>query len=142
MTDTNDIAMSGEARLKSRRYRFFRFCAIGFAAAFVTGLATGYAGDLLRDGTVPAWLFYVVFGITLASLSWFTWEYFRRVDELDLLDNLWASMIAIYFYIVALPSWYLFHDLDLVGEPNQVIIYIATSVVLLASYGLRKLGLR
>ena len=91
---------------------------------------------------MPAWAFYVLWGLALASFSWFTWEYFRRVDELDVLDNLWASLIAFYFYFVAMPSWWLFHDLGLAPEVNHIAIYIATAAVMTIVYILRKIGLR
>ncbi|WP_120078603.1 hypothetical protein [Aurantiacibacter odishensis] len=141
MTDTSET-LSGEARLKIRRNRFWTFCALGFAVAIVAGFVTGYAADLLVDGVLPGWSFFLMWGVALVSFTWFTWSYFRRVDELDLLDNLWASLIAFYFYFVAMPSWWLFHDLGLAPEVDHIAIYFATAVVMFAAYGLRKLGLR
>ncbi|MFB0611463.1 hypothetical protein [Aurantiacibacter poecillastricola] len=142
MTDTIDIAASGEARLKSRRARFYRFCALGFAGGIVTGFATGFASDLYAEGVVPTWVLYLFWALALAGFAWFTVEYFRRVDELDVMDNLWASLVALYFYLVALPSWWLFHDMELVPEVNHVAIYLATAAAYFIIYGVRKLGLR
>ncbi len=142
MTDKIDPATTGEARLKARSRRFWSFCALGFGVAVVIGVVTGTAGALYQAGSLPGWLIYAFWGLTLAAFGWFTWEYFRRVDELDLMDNLWAGIIGFYFYFVAAPSWWLFHDIGLVRAPDQIAIYVATVFVMFATYGLRKLGLR
>ncbi len=142
MTESNETALSGEARLKARTRKFWSFCALGFGVALAVGFVTGSAGSLYEAGTLPGWLIYTLWGVALAGFGWFTWEYFRRVDELDLMDNLWAGIIGFYFYMVAFPSWLMFHDIGLVREPDQVVIYLATVFVMFAAYGLRKLGLR
>ena len=141
MTDTSDT-LSGEARLKSRRNSLWRFCAIGTGIAAGVGLVTGYAGGLYEDGTVPAWTLFAAWVVAVASFAWFTWEYFRRVDELDVLDNLWCCLFALYFYMVAYPSWWLFHDLGLAPEINHMAIYVATLCLGGIVYCARKLGLR
>lgn len=142
MTDKTKTELSGEARLQARRARFWRFCFIGFAVALVFGGLTGYLQDHVRDGTVPLWVMVALWVVLVAGFAWYTVGYFRRVDELDLQDNLWAAMIGFYFFAAALPSWLLFHDLDVFPEPNSIIIYAATMAVMFAAYGLRKLGLR
>lgn len=142
MTDAIDMNPSGEARLKSRRNRLWRFCGIGFAVSVAVGFATGFAADLFEAGTLPGWIFFIAWGLAMASFAWFTWEFFRRVDELDRMDNLWAGTVALYFYLAALPSWWLFHDIGLVPETNHYVIYAATALVFFSAYGLRKLGLR
>ncbi|MGB3796347.1 MAG: hypothetical protein WA957_08585 [Alteraurantiacibacter sp.] len=141
MTQATDN-LSGEARLRSRRNRFWTFCIMGFAVAIVAGFVTGYAANLFGDGVLPSWSLFLLWGITQASFTWFTWSYFRRIDELDLLDNLWAALVAFYFYFVAMPSWWLFHDVGLAPEVDHLAIYFATAVVMFATYVLRKLGLR
>jgi len=142
MTDATDTAMSGEARLKSRRKRLIRFCAVAFIISAVAGLATGVVSDLYDDGVLPGWSIFVCWGIALAGFVCFTWEYLRRVDELDLLDNLWACLVGFYFYIVAMPSWYLFEDLGLAPAVNHLVIYAATFGASVVAYIFRKLGLR
>lgn len=141
MMETIDT-LSGEARLKSRRNRFLRFCGLGFVIALATGFFTGFASDLYSDGTLPGWTLFVAWAVAVAGFIWFSWEYFRRVDELDLLDNLWCSLVAFYVYMIALPSWWLFHDLGLAPEIDHSVIYFATFGAAGVAYGLRKLGLR
>ncbi len=142
MTDTNDTVQSGEARLKSRRYRFLRYCAIGYVLAVALGFITGFAQDLFAQGTLPAWMLFALWGLALAGFSWFTVGYFRRVDEVDMQDNLWACLVAFYFYAVAFPSWYLFEQLGLAPPANQIAIYMASGAVLVVTYLARKAGLR
>lgn len=141
MTEPTDT-LSGEAQLKSRRNRFLRFCGLGFVIALATGFFTGIAGDLFREGTVPGSILYAAWAIAVAWFCWFSWEYFRRVDELDLLDNLWCSLVGLYVYAIALPSWWLFHDLGLAPEIDHAAIYFATLGAAGVAYALRKLGLR
>jgi hypothetical protein len=141
MTDKTDT-LSGEARLKSRRNSLWRFCAMGSGIAAVVGLVTGYAGGHYENGTLPAWGLFAAWLVAVASFAWFTWEYFRRVDELDVLDNLWCCLFSLYVYMVAFPSWWLFHDLGLAPEVNHVAIYLATLGIGAIVYIARKLGLR
>ncbi|QZH74852.1 MAG: hypothetical protein JY451_14570 [Erythrobacter sp.] len=138
----DQTALSGEARLKARTRKFWTFLALGFALSLAIGFFTGTAGALYEGGTLPGWTIYALWGVALAGFSWFTWEYFRRVDELDLMDNLWAAIIAFYFYVLAMPSWWLFNDLGLAPEPDHIVIYFSTVLVMFIAYGLRKLGLR
>lgn len=142
MTDAIDTALSGEARLKAQRNRFWSFCAAGLAVAVAVGFGTGWVSDLFLQGKLPGWSMYLAWGLALTSFAWFTRIYFRRVDELDLLDNLWACMIGFYFYAIAMPSWWLFASLGLAPEVNHIMIYLAAFVITFAAYGFRKLGLR
>ncbi|MDF1833682.1 MAG: hypothetical protein P1U62_02225 [Alteraurantiacibacter sp. bin_em_oilr2.035] len=142
MTNTNDRAITGEARLKARRNRLWAFSGMGFLIAIIVGLATGFAGDLYEDGSLPAWSIYAIWALVVAAFTWFTISYFRRVDELDLMDNMWATLIAFYFYVVAMPSWYMFDIIGLAGTPQDKVIYLATLAVMFIAYGARKLGLR
>lgn len=141
MTDTPE-ALSGEQRLQARRKRLWLFCAGGFAAAMAVGFVTGLASDLFAAGTLPAWSLYLLWVLALACFTWFSWEYFRRVDELDVMDNLWAAMFAFYFYAAGMPTWWLFHDMGLVAEVDHIAIYLGSGAVFFIAYGLRKLGLR
>ncbi|MFN4112372.1 MAG: hypothetical protein ACK4GD_00355 [Sphingomonadaceae bacterium] len=140
----NDTAapVSGEARLKARRSAFFRYIALFLSAGFVAGMMSGVAAAYVADGIVPAGLLIAIWALVIMGFAWFTRDYFRRVDELDLLDNLWASTFGLYVYIVVFGSWYLFHDVGLVPEPDQYLIFAATLIATTAGYLARKAGLR
>lgn len=139
MTDTDDLATSGEQRLKIRRNSLLRYCALAFLVAALIGAATGMAGHWFAEGRIPAWLLLVGTAVVVAGFVWFSMDYYRRVDELDLLDNLWANTIALYSYFIILACWYFFHHAGMVREPEHIPIAIATIVILFAAYGLRKL---
>ncbi len=141
MTDSN-YAASGESRLKTRRNRLWRFCAIGVAIAAAIGFSTGYVSEMYEADMVPGWLLVAAWALGVVCFIWFSWGYYRRVDELDLLDNLWCCLVGLNFYIVALPSWWLFHDIGLAPQIDHFVIYFATMIIAFAAYGLRKLGVR
>ena len=133
------VAPSGELRLKQRRRTFIRFALLGMAAALGAGFALGWT---LGADMMQPWL--AILGmIALAALfAWFTVEYFRRIDELDLLDNLWASTVGAYFYALALPAWYLAHEAGAAPPIDHWLIYGATFTAVLIAYIARKLGVR
>jgi hypothetical protein len=106
------------------------------------GFVSGYTVDLVATGTLPPFTVYAFLALGLAGFCWFSYDYFRRVDELDLADNLWASLFGLYFYICALPCWTFLYDAQLAPEPNNWAIYIATFAFTFIVYSIRKLGWR
>ncbi|WP_324260301.1 hypothetical protein U4960_08900 [Altererythrobacter sp. H2] len=140
----NDTAapVSGEARLKARRSAFFRYVALALLAGFVAGMMSGVAAAFVAEGILPGGLLIALWAVVILGFAWFTRDYFRRIDELDLLDNLWASTIGLYTYIVVFGSWYLFHDVGLASEPDQYAVMAATLIATTIAYLARKAGLR
>ena len=142
MTATNDTAGAGEQRLKSRRRAFWRCCAIGMIGGLIAGFASGFTIDLVGEGRLPALAIIALLAAALAGFIWFSVDYFRRVDELDLADNLWSCLFGLYFYVCLFPGWHILNDAGLVGEPDQWAIFIATMAFTAIVYGVRKLGWR
>ncbi|WP_114519915.1 hypothetical protein [Altererythrobacter sp. ZODW24] len=145
-TETPDAktgpSMSGEERLKTRKRAFWKYAAIGTAAAFGAGIATGTVQGMIGESTIPAWTIFPAVGAVLAGLAWFSKAYLKTIDELDLADNLWASLIGLYFYLSALPVWTAIHEAGFVPEPDHWMIWGGTLVFTTAVYCARKLGLR
>ena len=135
-------APSGEARLKSRRSGFLRYVILSFAAALVVGMVSGLAAFLVDDQVMPGWVLIVGWIAAVVAMIWFTRDYFRRIDELDLLDNLWSSMIGLYFFIIAYGTWFVFDLAGMAGEPDSQALFVLTLTATFAAYGLRKLGWR
>lgn len=133
---------SGEARLRARRSAFWRYVGIVFAASLAVGIATGVAGGLVSKGILPAALLIALWLLTMIGFAWGTRDYFRRIDEVDLQDNLWASTIGLYVYMATLGSWFVFHEVKLLPEPHDLIIAAITLSAVLIAYGIRKLGAR
>lgn len=142
MTDTNDPATSGEQRLAAKRNRFWRYVAIAFMLSALAGFFSGWLVISYQDGTVPLAVPLIVIGIGMAALVWFTRDYFRRVDELDLMDNLWSHLIGLYGTLIFYGAWYFLHDLGITTEPTALGVIIALIFITFAAYGLRKLGWR
>ncbi|MEW4448035.1 hypothetical protein [Qipengyuania sp. JC766] len=140
MTDT--IEATGVQRLRTRRQKFWRWCALAFALSIFAGMASGTLAALYQDDLVPAWSLYALWAVVAFAWVWFSRDYFLRIDELDQMDNLWACLIGFYFYVGAFVTWYMFADAGLAPEIDGTIMFFATMTVMVVSYGLRKLGLR
>ena len=143
MTDTSDpAAPTGETRHTTRRRSFFRYLIVAIVVSLLAGMASGAGAAMVESGTLPPAALYLALALLVPAMIWFTRDYFRRIDELDLLDNLWASTIGLYFYIIAYALWFIVADAELVGESHSFGLFIATLGVTLGAYLLRKLGLR
>jgi hypothetical protein len=141
MTD-NDAALSGEARLKAKRNAFLRYFGLIMVAGFVAGMMSGVAAAMVEDGSLPKGVLIALWTVTVGLFVWFCRDYFRRIDELDLLDNLWASTIGLYGYVVVFGTWYLFHQVGIAPEIDQIAVMLATLAITTAAYLARKLGWR
>ena len=141
MTD-NDAALSGEARLKAKRNAFLRYFGLAMLAGFVGGMMSGVAAAMVEDGSLPKGVLIALWTATVGLFVWFCRDYFRRVDELDLLDNLWASTIGLYGYVVVFGTWYLFHQVGIAPEIDQIAVMLATLAIATVAYIARKLGWR
>lgn len=138
----SDPDLSGEARLKRRRSRFYRYLGLAFLVSIVAGMASGTMVSFYENGLIPLWLPLLAFAIAAAGLVWFTRDYFKRVDELDRMDNLWAHLIGLYGGFIVFCFWYLLADLGVTGEPSGLGVVGAMLLITFAAYGARKLGLR
>ncbi|MDC0886915.1 hypothetical protein OAS19_03910 [Altererythrobacter sp.] len=141
MTDS-ETNLSGEARHKKRRNAFWRYLALGIGASLIAGFMGGYFTALFENGDVPIAVPLAIFGVVVAGLMWFTWDYFRRIDELDLMDNLWAHLIGQYVAVTGFISWYFFAEIGLVGYPTAIAVITMLIGGTFLAYGLRKLGWR
>lgn len=141
MTD-NNAALSGEARLKAKRNAFLRYFGLAMLAGFIGGMMSGVAAAMVEDGSLPKGVLIALWTITVGLFVWFCRDYFRRVDELDLLDNLWASTIGLYGYVVVFGTWYLFHQVGIAPEIDQIAVMLATLAIATVAYIARKLGWR
>lgn len=141
MTNPVDL-QSGEAKLKSRQKAFIRYLLLVFLAAMIGGVASGYLTQTYVDDDVGLWLPLGAGFLVVAGLIWFTRDYFNRVDELDLMDNLWAHLYGMYGGLIVFGIWYFLADLGLVEYPIAGAALLVMLLITFAAYGLRKLGLR
>lgn len=141
--DYNANEQSGEIRYKAKRRAFVRYLAITCMIALVLGYFSGYFTGRFKDGEIHVALPIAALGAVLAFLAWFTVDYFRRVDELDLMDNLWAHLIGQYGALFLFMGWYFLAELNVVSAyPTAIAVILAMIATTFIAYGLRKLGWR
>lgn len=128
----------GEKRLRTQRKKFWRLVGAGVGIGLVAGLVFGFMGGYAQDRAISPLLVWPALGLTIAVFVWYSAVYFRRIDELDLRDNLWASLIGLYVYLVALPAWYFLHDLNQLPPINHWAIYLTTFAAATIAYCVRK----
>lgn len=78
--------------------------------------------------------FLIVFSVYLISYIYIIYKLFKSSDELFVIDQLWANFIAIWFYAILFPAWWLLSEFNFLNEPNGWIIYALTMTVGLAVY--------
>lgn len=129
---------TGEQREAKRRRNFWLMTGGLMAAGMIAGMLSGLFEKDSGLTLDPAWAVAFIL-IIFVTFVWLSIVFFKRVDELELADNLWAGLFGIYFYIAAQPSWHVLHQVDLVGPIQPWPIYFATLFVSIAAYLGRKL---
>jgi len=133
----------GERLHSERRKRFWRIMGGLLALGFITGIVAGFALQVSDAGqdSWPAWVPVAgSIGVVLVAIgvAYGSWRFFVSVDEVEVADNLWASMIGFYVYAILFPAWWAMHKLSVVAEPNDWAIFIAAMFSALIVYGYRK----
>jgi len=137
------IAGEGERLEKERRKKFWRLIfllgAVGAAAGFVFGFIHGAADAAGQpvSGTARTIAAAALMVATIGG-GYFSWRFFTSVDEVEVTDNLWASLIGFYVYGFALPLWWGLFWLKVAPEPADWIIYVVVMLSATAAYGVRK----
>src|SRR4030095_16799475 len=133
----------GEQLHAQRRRRFWVILGwllvIGLLAGFLSGFAAGFIDASQGEGH-PAMMIVGAIGVVLLCLGgvYGSWRFFTSVDEVEVADNLWASLIGLYAYAILFPAWWLLESIRLVGPPAQGGIYAATMLTATAAYLYRK----
>ena len=140
MTDSD--TPSGEVRARARRNAFYRYLALAFLVALLVGLVSGVLLAGGSNGDIPQWVSLLTIVVVAIGFAWFTRDYFRRVDELDLMDNLWAHLVGFYGGLIVTSVWVFVALLGLAEMPGALAVVLSMSLLTVIAYGLRKLGLR
>ena len=131
-------------RLEAERRKTFWRLILGLAAAgaiggFAFGFSAGWAeasghelSDTARTLAGAALLLSAILGL------YGSWRFFVTVDEVEVADNLWGSLVGFYLYAFTFPVWWGLNRLRLAPEPNDWVIFAAALVSALAAYGVRK----
>jgi drug/metabolite transporter (DMT)-like permease len=141
--ETNSTSsLSGEARLRQRSRRIRNVWIAALSVGFLGGMAFALAdGGALPLSPALFWtLLALVAGGVVAVNVWFI----RRVDELEVMDNLWASFVGVIAHILIGAGWVAAAARGYAPAPDVLAVLMATLVVtLLAYFGLklrRRLG--
>lgn len=133
----------GERLHAERRKRFWALLGWLTLTGFLIGLVTGVVmalGDHSRTPLSPALAAGAVALVAIAALALVagSWRFFASVDEVELADNLWASLIGFYAYAIIFPAWWLLARMRLLPQPDQWIVFAAVMIVATAAYACRK----
>lgn len=133
----------GERLEAARRKRFWRILGWLAFAGFIGGLIFGGTFAILGNGTIAATVIppTVIVGAVVIAITGFvygTWRFFASVDELELQDNLWGSLIGFYAYSTVFPFWWLLWKAGVTVEPHDWAIFVISLISATAVYFWRK----
>ncbi len=100
----------GERLHAQRRKRFWQIIVGLGAVGFIAGMLSGFIEDLSDGGAAgldPNMATAAAAGVILAVLlaAYGSYRFFVSVDEVEVADNLWGSLIGFYAYAFLLPVW-------------------------------------
>ena len=135
-------------RLHARRQRKFwltlaALAGVGGLCGFIAGFVKGFADG--GNKAVEPWLLQLgVAGVVLGAVlaAYFSWRFFATVDEVEVADNLWGSLIGFYVYAILLPSWWALDKLTVAPPPDHWLIYGLSMITAVAVYAYRKWRMR
>lgn len=134
----------GERLYAAQRKRFWTILGglllLGFATGVVGSVALNVADN--GSGAWPAWAPLAgTIGVVLVSIgvAYGSWRFFTSVDEVEVADNLWGSLVGFYVYAILFPAWWALNKLGQVPEPNDWTILMASMFAALGVYFYRKL---
>ena len=143
MTDPlKETSISGEEKLRARNTKISLYAILMAAAGLSSAVLAAEAVKLVVDGTLPIAALYAVLAVMLGIFIWLTVEYFRRVEELDLLDNLWANTFGFYTILACAVGWAFINQAGAAPPPNGFVLIAVGAIGSVAGYIIRKLGWR
>jgi hypothetical protein len=141
---TGEVMTSGEELHAANRKRFWRTLSLagvgGIPVGFAVGLGFGLSrGDINAFWTgAPAWLVIALVTLSAAGFLWGSWRFYRSIDEVERLDNLWSSSAAYAAYAIIFPCWWALGQAEIAPVPNDWMIYLIALLIGLLAYGKRK----
>ena len=148
MNDSNRRNLGEGERLHAQRRRRFWLIVLGIAVlGLVTGLVSGFidGSNRLPGATIaPQYAVAAAIGALAAAIVFIfaSWRFFANVDEVELADNLWASLVGFYAYAILFPLWWSLWKLGQVREPDDWTIFGAALVISMLFYAARKIRAR
>ena len=132
----------GEQRLQQSRNRYWRYFGVIMLTAAGVGVLTGALGDAFDNGYVPQAVFLAIIAAIAIGFVWLCFDYYRRLDEVDLMDNLWAATVALNAGFLVWFVWWVLGDAGITVRPQATPILLGMLIINLGVYLARKTGLR
>lgn len=131
----------GEAAEAAGKRRFWTILGTLFVVGGVVGAgAAAYetdAGGFMTGRLPPAFAIAAAIVTTLALVIG-TVLFYRRIDEVERSDNIWAGAIAANLLMIGYPSWFFLWRGGIIGEPSHLVLIALLYGVTVAAYFYRK----
>ena len=133
----------GERLHAQRRKRFWTILGwlllIGLAAGFLSGFVAGFIDGRRGEGTLGLTVIGTIgIAVLVVGVIYGSWRFFTSVDEVEVADNLWASLIGFYAYGILYPAWWALSEIQVTGSPDPWVMYGITMLTATAAYFYRK----
>ncbi len=132
----------GERLEAQRRKRFWTILGTLFVLGIIAGFATGFLAGFndAREGGSAGYMTAGTIGVVVlvVGAAYGSWKFFQNVDEVEVADNLWGSLIGLYVYALLFPAWWALSMLGQAPEPDDWTIFGITMLSAVAAYLYRK----
>lgn len=132
----------GERLHSQRRRRFWTILGGLFVIGGVAGFATGFIAGFndAREGGAAGYATAGTIGVIVLVLggAYGSWKFFKSVDEVEIADNLWGSLVGLYVYALLFPAWWALNRLEQVPEPDDWAIFGISMLSAVVVYLYRK----
>lgn len=140
---TGDKPGPGEAANRARTRRLFVtfavLAAIGGVVGFTTAMVEDRDASLLSGGSVPGWFAILAALALVVAVTAGSVVYHRSMDELQRLDNYWATAMGANLLLLGYPVWLILWKGGLAPLPDAFTLYVAVFATTMLAYLLRKL---
>jgi hypothetical protein len=123
--------MEGENLHAQLRKRYWRNLTIAGIGAAPIGFGVGWYAHHSNGeidafwSAAPDWAVIALLALAITALLFGSWRFYRSIDEVELLDNLWASSASYTAYILLFPTWWVLGKAGIAQEPNDWLIFFA-----------------
>lgn len=133
----------GERLEAARRRKFWQLIAALMAAGAIGGFIFGFVMGQSEASTHPMsetarLIAAAALLLSLVAAIYLSWRFFTTVDEVEVADNLWGSLIGFYTYAFLFPTWWALDWLALAPAPKDWVIFAVSLATASAAYAYRK----
>ncbi len=112
-----------------KKQNIFGFLNIIYLSIFYIISIKSYDGQFVERVIENKMVSLSLLACYLISYIYIIYKLFKQLDEFFMIDQLWANFVAIWFYAIFFPTWWILCRFKFVIEPNDWIIYGLTMLV-------------